>query len=50
MGLGFSPNGGMRDADIVLGWVSDEGKVALEVSVEPSGLVVSLTEVKVRCN
>ncbi|XP_042880997.1 uncharacterized protein LOC122258825 [Penaeus japonicus] len=30
VGLGFSPNGGMRDADIVLGWVTDDGKVVLE--------------------
>ncbi|ROT68031.1 dopamine beta hydroxylase [Penaeus vannamei] len=30
VGLGFSPNGGMRDADIVLGWVNGEGKVTLE--------------------
>nr|XP_045616431.1 uncharacterized protein LOC123769364 [Procambarus clarkii] len=29
VGLGFSPNGGMKGADIVLGWVDDSGKVFL---------------------
>lgn len=32
VGLGFSPNGGMRGADIVLGWVDAAGKVILHVS------------------
>nr|XP_045616124.1 MOXD1 homolog 1-like isoform X2 [Procambarus clarkii] len=29
VGLGFSSNGGMKGADIVLGWVDDSGKVFL---------------------
>ncbi|XP_050714984.1 uncharacterized protein LOC126997815 [Eriocheir sinensis] len=29
VGLGFSPNGGMKGADIVLGWVDTAGKVFL---------------------
>lgn len=32
VGLGFSPNGGMKGADVVLGWVADDGKVMLQVS------------------
>lgn len=27
VGLGFSPNGGMKGADIVLGWVDDSGRL-----------------------
>ncbi|XP_069165930.1 MOXD1 homolog 1-like isoform X2 [Procambarus clarkii] len=30
VGLGFSPNGGMKGADMVLGWVDDSGKVFLQ--------------------
>ncbi|XP_047468824.1 DBH-like monooxygenase protein 1 [Penaeus chinensis] len=30
VGLGFSPNGGMKGADVVLGWVADDGKVMLQ--------------------
>ncbi|XP_042238957.1 uncharacterized protein LOC121877254 isoform X2 [Homarus americanus] len=29
VGLGFSPNGGMKGADIVLGWVDESGEVFL---------------------
>nr|XP_053647657.1 DBH-like monooxygenase protein 1 [Cherax quadricarinatus] len=29
IGLGFSPNGGMKGADIVIGWVTDHGRVFL---------------------
>ncbi|XP_069946728.1 MOXD1 homolog 1 [Cherax quadricarinatus] len=29
VGLGFSPNGGMKGADIILGWVDDTGNIFL---------------------
>lgn len=32
VGIGFSPNGGMEGADIVIGWVDDSGKAELLVS------------------
>ena len=32
VGLGISPNGGMRDSDVVIGWVNDDGKPFLHVS------------------
>lgn len=32
LGLGFSPNGGMTKADIVVAWVDDRGKVFILVS------------------
>lgn len=32
VGIGFSPNGGMEGADIIIGWVDDEGKPTLLVS------------------
>lgn len=32
VGLGFSPNGGMKGADIILGWVDTTGAVLLQVS------------------
>lgn len=34
IGIGFSPNGGMEDADIVIGWVDDRnGRAYLHVSI-----------------
>ena len=33
VGLGFSPNGGMAGADIVLAWVDEKNQVQLSVSV-----------------
>jgi hypothetical protein len=33
VGLGFSPKGGMAGADIVIGWVDNEGKAHLRVSL-----------------
>lgn len=31
VGLGFSPTGGMKGADIIIGWVDGEGRVLLQV-------------------
>lgn len=31
-GLGFSPNGNMKGADIILGWVDAAGEVFIQVS------------------
>ncbi len=32
VGLGLSPNGGMPNSDIVIGWVNDQGEAFLHVS------------------
>lgn len=41
VGIGFSPNGGMEGADIVLGWVDDRTSSAyLLVSITTSGLAI----------
>lgn len=34
VGLGFSPNGGMRGADITLGWVDSHGELHVHVRCE----------------
>ena len=32
VGFGVSPNGGMPNSDVVMGWVKDNGEVAFQVS------------------
>ena len=32
VGFGISPNGGMVNSDVVIGWVNDEGQAFLDVS------------------
>ena len=32
VGLGISPNGGMVNSDVAIGWVNDEGEVFFRVS------------------
>ncbi len=31
VGFGISPNGGMKDSDIVIGWITDDGKAYFHV-------------------
>ena len=31
IGFGFSPNGGMAGADMILSWISSTGKIHLQV-------------------
>ncbi len=33
VGLGLSPTGGMRNSDIVIGWVNDQGQAFLHVRI-----------------
>jgi hypothetical protein len=33
VGFGFSPNGGLKGADIVMGWVDDSGKGQVRVGI-----------------
>lgn len=32
VGLGISPNGGMTNSDVIIGWVNDQGEVFFHVS------------------
>ena len=33
VGLGISPNGGMVNSDVVIGWVTDDGMAVLQVRI-----------------
>ena len=33
VGFGISPNGGMTNSDVVIGWVNDDGEVFFHVSL-----------------
>ena len=48
VGLGISPNGGMVNSDVVIGWVNSDGEPFLHVSLIPVceqvALVISLSE------
>ncbi|ROT69493.1 dopamine beta hydroxylase [Penaeus vannamei] len=35
VGLGFSPTGGMKGADVVLGWVDDKGFLHFQLATLP---------------
>ena len=36
LGFGLSPTGGMKDSDIVVGWVTKNGEAIIYVSVKPA--------------
>lgn len=48
-GFGLSPTGGMKDSDLVVGWVTTDGKVMLYVSTCTMRNTCKLTQTIVAC-
>ena len=46
VGFGVSPNGGMINSDVVIGWVNDEGQAFLHVSLVIKYLQYSLPRIE----